>query len=317
MVVIRSGRVIANRTTLNSGKLIDATVLVGRGPGAEQLEQMRVGSTATVRWGLAGRPAFAIGGESVLLLGRKMQVTDDRELHPRTAVGIDRDKGRILLLVVDGRSKRSRGYTLVELARMMRRLGAEDALNLDGGGSSTMVGRTRAGKLALLNRASDGRQRSVADALVVKYRKPEPGLAYCAGTVTRATVVTGTRHCLSVFTGGEVTWSPAGVRSTDTSVGASQATATTAAASSSPSGTSMRAASAAIRSAIRGSSNCPANSWIDWSPSMMVAVDSTLPPTADSETNTTCWLDRCRAAVVRARRPTRRRPPRRSRRGRG
>ena len=171
MVVIRSGRVIANRTKLNSGKLIDATVLVGRGPGAEQLAQMRVGSTATVRWGLAGRPAFAIGGESVLLLGRKLQVTDDRELHPRTAVGIDRDKGRVLLLVVDGRSKRSRGYTLVELARMMRRLGAEDALNLDGGGSSTMVGRTRAGKLALLNRASDGRQRSVADALVVKYRR--------------------------------------------------------------------------------------------------------------------------------------------------
>jgi hypothetical protein len=172
MVVIRGGRVIANRPRLNSGKLIDATVLVGRGPGATQLEQMRVGSSATVRWGLAGRPAFAIGGESVLLLDRKRRVTDDRELHPRTAVGIDRDKNRILLLVVDGRSSRSRGYTLVELARMMRKLGAEDALNLDGGGSSTMVGRSRAGKLAVLNRPSDGRQRNVADALTVTYRRP-------------------------------------------------------------------------------------------------------------------------------------------------
>ena len=47
----------------------------------------------------------------MLLLGRKLQVTDDRELHPRTAVGIDRDKGRILLLVVDGRSRSAAAAT--------------------------------------------------------------------------------------------------------------------------------------------------------------------------------------------------------------
>ena len=141
---------------LNSGKLIDATVLVGRGPGAEQLEQMRVGSTATVRWGLAGRPPFAISGESVLLRGARCRspTTASCTRAPpsaSTATGPDAAAGR------RRPAKRSRGYTLVELARMMRRLGAEDALNLDGGGSSTMVGRTRAGKLALLNRASDGR----------------------------------------------------------------------------------------------------------------------------------------------------------------
>ena len=92
----------------------------------------------------------------MLLRAAKLQVSDDRELHPRTAVGIDRDTGRILLLVVDGRSKLSRGYTLVELARMMRRLGAEDALNLDGGGSSTMVGKDRDGGVRVLNPPSDG-----------------------------------------------------------------------------------------------------------------------------------------------------------------
>jgi exopolysaccharide biosynthesis protein len=173
MVVIQNGRVVANRTTLTSEKKIGGTVLVGRGPGAEQLRQMRVGSTATVRWGLAGRPAVAISGERVLLHDGRRQVDDDAELHPRTAVGIDRDTGRVLLLVVDGRSSRSRGYTLVELARMMRRLGAEEALNLDGGGSSTMAGVGRhGGGVAVLNRPSDGAQRQVADAIGVTYRRP-------------------------------------------------------------------------------------------------------------------------------------------------
>jgi hypothetical protein len=171
MVVVRSGRVIANTTNLNYGKRIDGTVLIGRGPGAAELRQMRVGSSATISWGLAGRPPFAISGEKILLRDRKIQVQNDRELHPRTAVGIDRDKHRILLLVVDGRTSRSRGYTLVEEARMMKRLGAEDALNLDGGGSSTMVGPNRVGRIGVRNAPSDGSQRSIGDAIGVKYTK--------------------------------------------------------------------------------------------------------------------------------------------------
>ena len=67
------------------------------------------------------------------------RVVDDLEMHPRTAIGIDRDTGQVLMLVVDGRQSFSRGYTMVELANLMTALGAEDALNLDGGGSSTML----------------------------------------------------------------------------------------------------------------------------------------------------------------------------------
>ena len=59
--------------------------------------------------------------------------------HPRTAAGLSRDGATLILLVVDGRSARSVGMTLVELAATMRRLGAWEALNFDGGGSSTMV----------------------------------------------------------------------------------------------------------------------------------------------------------------------------------
>ncbi|MEU1622506.1 phosphodiester glycosidase family protein [Streptomyces sp. NPDC005722] len=59
--------------------------------------------------------------------------------QPRTMAGIDR-RGRLLLVTVDGRQPGvSEGFTLGEAARFMRSLGAVQALNLDGGGSSAMV----------------------------------------------------------------------------------------------------------------------------------------------------------------------------------
>jgi len=60
--------------------------------------------------------------------------------HPRTALGRTKD-GRLVMVVVDGRYKdrRSVGMTLAELAQLMGDLGCVDALNLDGGGSSTLV----------------------------------------------------------------------------------------------------------------------------------------------------------------------------------
>jgi hypothetical protein len=82
--------------------------------------------------------------------------------HSRTAVGVTAD-GRLLLVVVDGRQPGySRGMTLRELAELLQRLGAQQAMNLDGGGSSEMVvnGLTA-------SRPSDGRVRGIANALVV------------------------------------------------------------------------------------------------------------------------------------------------------
>ena len=172
MVVIQDGRVASNRTTLNSDREIRGLVLIGRGPGADALSQLAVGSIADVEWGLPGEPQMAISGEKILLRGGVSRVSDDRELHPRTAIGIDRDTGRLLLLVIDGRQSFSRGYTLVELARMLKQLGAEDALNFDGGGSSTLVAENREGRVKVLNSPSDGQQRSIPDGIAVMYDAP-------------------------------------------------------------------------------------------------------------------------------------------------
>jgi len=90
--------------------------------------------------------------------------------HPRTAIGIANNGKRLLLVVVDGRRKPySDGMTLRELATLMLALGARDALNLDGGGSTTMVVENpKSGKLEIANRPSDPTgERPVGDALAV------------------------------------------------------------------------------------------------------------------------------------------------------
>jgi hypothetical protein len=81
--------------------------------------------------------------------------------NPRTLAGVARD-GDVLLVTVDGRQRQSVGVTLREAARLMRSLGARNAMNLDGGGSSAMV---VAGDV--VNRPSDGGERAVSDAIVV------------------------------------------------------------------------------------------------------------------------------------------------------
>lgn len=81
--------------------------------------------------------------------------------HPRTAAAILSD-GTLLLAVVDGRQKASVGMTLEELSNTLIELGAREAVNLDGGGSSTFYAAGR-----VWNQPSDGRPRPVSDGLLV------------------------------------------------------------------------------------------------------------------------------------------------------
>ena len=60
------------------------------------------------------------------------------EVNPRTAAGVTVE-GDLVFVVVDGRQRESRGVSLVELADIMLELGSVEAVNLDGGGSSTLV----------------------------------------------------------------------------------------------------------------------------------------------------------------------------------
>jgi exopolysaccharide biosynthesis protein len=119
------------------------------------LEWLDVGGTARETRAPEG-VRHAIGAGPMLIKDGALRVTRQEERlfakedvrHPRTAAALATSLGHasggrvhdlLLLLVVDGRSDASRGVTLAELAKLLLALGAREALNLDGGGSSTLV----------------------------------------------------------------------------------------------------------------------------------------------------------------------------------
>ncbi|MFF8843648.1 phosphodiester glycosidase family protein [Streptomyces sp. NPDC015127] len=87
--------------------------------------------------------------------------------NPRSMIGVD-DRGRLLLVVVDGRQAGySEGLGIADAARLMRQLGAREAMNLDGGGSSVMA----TARSGIVNRPSDAAgQRSLGNVLLVHPR---------------------------------------------------------------------------------------------------------------------------------------------------
>jgi exopolysaccharide biosynthesis protein len=113
--------------------------------------------------------ASAIGGGPRLITNGEVQIAEEGFSHslvnkrqPRTAIGYD-DNNRLIVLVVDGRTEYfSIGMTLKELADELKQAGATQAINLDGGGSSTIYfnGQIR-------NYPSDGQERGLANAILI------------------------------------------------------------------------------------------------------------------------------------------------------
>ncbi|MGH2658544.1 MAG: phosphodiester glycosidase family protein, partial [Actinomycetota bacterium] len=141
---------------------------------ALQVLSLVPGSGVTLRWTLGFANVWdAIGGGPVLVSDRVDVVGTCGGAgcgrNPRTGVGVRAD-GKLLLVVVDGRQpKWSVGATMHEFARIFLKLGATGAMNLDGGGSSTMVVNGD-----VKNRPSDGEQRRVSTAVLV-LPGPDPG----------------------------------------------------------------------------------------------------------------------------------------------
>jgi hypothetical protein len=117
----------------------------------------------------------AIGGSNVIVKDGKNVAPPGtkpglaRGPHPRTAVGIADDGKTLLLVVVDGRRKdEAIGMSLSELAEVMIKYGAKDAINLDGGGSSMLgIRDPQTHKMRVMNTPSDGHERFVANVLGV------------------------------------------------------------------------------------------------------------------------------------------------------
>ena len=181
-VVVRGGRVVeafdnAGRTPIPA----DGLVVSARGAAHDWARRaltkgtrvaLRMTLTPADRW---QRVEDVLGAGPQLVTGGRVDVTDEREkmvpafrteTHPRTAIASLVD-GRALLLVADGRHPPERvGMALDDLARLLIDLGAREAINLDGGGSSAMVV-----KGGVVNYPSDASgERAVSDAIIVRAR---------------------------------------------------------------------------------------------------------------------------------------------------
>jgi hypothetical protein len=112
---------------------------------------------------------------AILYQGTNYGTLKDR--HPRSVAGVSKDRRYLVLMVVDGRQPGySEGVTTAEAADWAYRLGAYDALNLDGGGSSALVVQGEDGAPKTLNRPCGppvGMERRVANHLGV-FAKPLP-----------------------------------------------------------------------------------------------------------------------------------------------
>lgn len=151
-------------------------VLSGHGAGAAAMKPLKAG----MKLRLVARTTpnlpvrAAVGGNQVLLKNGALAVTPKagEPRHPRTMVGYDAT--HIIAVTVDGRLPgHSIGMTYPEQAALMKEFGCTDALNLDGGGSTTCWVRGD-----IVNRPSDGRERSVANALALVSQGPlgEPAM---------------------------------------------------------------------------------------------------------------------------------------------
>jgi hypothetical protein len=134
----------------------------------DELKTLTVGESVRTSWSFGWRGTMdVIGGTPMLMQNGAVVATNCGDSlcqrNPRTGVGYTAD-GKILLVVVDGRQAGwSVGMTLVEFAQLFQYLGATTAMNMDGGGSSTMVLQGQ-----IKNRPSDSTgERAVANAILV------------------------------------------------------------------------------------------------------------------------------------------------------
>ena len=186
-IIVRSGRVTELRDEKGGAQIPPDGYVISAAGTARQwlLEKLRVG--ALVRMNLTWSPTEidqtqlwkqvtnVIGGGPQLIKNGRVDITNAAEKiapafvndgHPRTAIA-KLKSGQLLLVTVDGRQPgESIGMSLTMLANLLIEFGAVEAINLDGGGSTTMVIKNK-----LVNKPSDATgERPVSDAILVYAR---------------------------------------------------------------------------------------------------------------------------------------------------
>ncbi len=158
-------------TTIPDGKAI----LWLKGTYANYVESLNVGDELSVSFRLTLNNESQdinihqlIGGSNHIIMQNGQFMEDWAERHPRTAIGFNADSTRLYFVVVDGRHLTSTGVTLKEMKGIFDALGAVNAVNLDGGGSSCILVNDE-----VLNHPSDGPVRAVGNGCLFVSTAPD------------------------------------------------------------------------------------------------------------------------------------------------
>jgi hypothetical protein len=154
----------------------DGFVLSAHGTAMEPLNQMQIGQEVTISADIDSQwmnSSFMLTSGPMLVKDGRVALSMDptssraRERAPRTAIAIDATGKKVWMVTVDGRQDGySEGMSLNEFASYLASIGANRALNLDGGGSTAMSVRKPGDTLvSLFNRPSDGNERAVSTVL--------------------------------------------------------------------------------------------------------------------------------------------------------
>ncbi len=154
----------------------DGYVLSANGANVQQLKGMAIGDEISIKLDVDNQwknSEFMLASGPLLVQNGKANLTIDSnsprltERAPRTAVAVDSTGDRVFFVTVDGRQPGySTGMNMKEFADYLVSIGAYHAMNLDGGGSTSMVTRKYGEEFAtLVNRPSDGRERGVSAVL--------------------------------------------------------------------------------------------------------------------------------------------------------
>ena len=165
-VLVSDDKVVSVNPAAGSGAIpAGAYYLVGRDAAADAIKALKPGDPVSLSYALKDSAAqqmqWAIGTNKPLVTNGVALAQGDTSVAPRTAIGFKDGGKTMLLLITDGRQSQVAGTTLKQTADMLVALGAETGLNLDGGGSTTLVARPLGTEQATLrNTPSDGNQRA-------------------------------------------------------------------------------------------------------------------------------------------------------------
>lgn len=196
-------RVLAVQQSAGDGAIQPGCwVLSGSGSAGMLLKSLKPDDTVSIRVDFdpaLGPKDQVLGGGPRIVRDGKVSIEAEggsqgdafaRTRYPRTAVGFNGRK--LYLLAVDGRQNGySVGMSLFELAKVMVDLGCTDAMNLDGGGSTTLWVRG-----SVQNRPSDGRERAISNGLLVFSTAPKGDPARLAPTPLEINALAGAEVAL-------------------------------------------------------------------------------------------------------------------------